>query len=101
MKQMTRAKPPERTVPAFRSVQETAEFWDTHSTTEFEDHWQPVDVEVEKPLKRAYVVSVELDESAFSQLRAAATRLGISTDELAKSWLRERLAGASDSKAAD
>jgi hypothetical protein len=100
MKLMTRTQPAERIVPAFRSVQEAAEFWDAHSTTEFEEHWQPVNAEVELPLERAYLVSVELDETAFSQLRTAAKGLGISTDELANRWLRERLASASDSKAA-
>jgi hypothetical protein len=101
MNQMTRSQPTERAVPTFRSIQEAADFWDTHSTTEFEDHWQPIDTDVARPLQRAWLVTVELDEATFVQLRAAAERLGIGTDELALKWLRERLVGPSDSSAAD
>jgi hypothetical protein len=101
MNQMTRSQPAECAVPTFRSVREAADFWDTHSTTEFEDHWQPVDTDVARPLQRTRLVTVELDEATFDQLRAAAKRLGICTDELALKWLRERLAGPTDSSAAD
>jgi len=98
---MTRVQPTVRTVPAFRSDQEAAEFWDANSTTEFEDHWQPVDVEVERPLQRTWLVTVELDEAAFARMQTAAKRVGITADELAKTWLLERLAGASGSNAAE
>ena len=33
-------------IPDFASLEEEAEFWDTHDSTEFEDEWEPVDLEV-------------------------------------------------------
>ena len=90
-----------RAIPAFRSVEEAAEFWDTHSTTEFEEEWQPVDVEVAKPLGRTWFVTIELDETTFEQLRAAARRQGLRADDLARAWLLERLARAPETDAAD
>src|SRR4051812_38774141 len=98
---MTQSRSTERAAPAFRSVEEAAEFWDTHSTTEFEDHWQPADVEVAQPLGRSHFVTVELDEAAFARLRLAAKVLGLSADNLARRWLLERLARESESSAAD
>src|SRR5262249_46330552 len=97
----TQSQPTERAVPTFQSVQEAADFWDTHVTADFEDHWQPVDAEVAQPLPRGYFVTVDLDEATFEQLRAAAKRLGISTNDLAKRWLLERLASEYRSNAAD
>ena len=98
---MSRSQQPKSTFPTFKSVQESAEFWDTHITTEFEDEWQPVEVEVAKPLGRTFFVTVELDEASFERLRAAAKRTGVGADELAKTWLLERLVHTAESSAAD
>ncbi|HEY7030412.1 MAG TPA: CopG family antitoxin [Thermomicrobiales bacterium] len=98
---MAQSQPTERAVPAFRSTQEAAEFWDTHSTTEFEDHWQPVEAEVAQPLSRGYFVTIELDEATFAHLRSAAKETGVTADDLAKRWLIERLARDAKSNAAD
>lgn len=41
-------------VPKFKSIEE-AEFWDTHSTEDFPDYWQPVtDVKFSKNLVSVY-----------------------------------------------
>ena len=98
---MNRSQQPKRAFPSFRSIQEAAEFWDTHSTTEFEDEWQPVDVEVVQPLGRTWLVSIDLEEFSFERLRAAAKASGVDADDLAKRWLLERLARVSESNAAD
>jgi hypothetical protein len=98
---MDRSHQPKSAFPTFQSVQEAAEFWDTHSTTEFEDDWAPVDVEVARPLERTWLVSIELDETSFERLRAIAKRRGVGADELAKQWLLDRLARVADSNAAD
>lgn len=29
-------------IPSFRSIEEEAEFWDTHDTVDFEDEWELV-----------------------------------------------------------
>jgi CopG antitoxin of type II toxin-antitoxin system len=35
-------------IPAFNNIEEEAEFWDTHDTTEFEDEFKPVKVHFAK-----------------------------------------------------
>jgi hypothetical protein len=98
---MTQSQSTARAVPAFRSVEEAAEFWDTHSTTEFEHHWEAADVEVAQPIGRSLFVTVELEEAAFARFRTVAKDLGVSADDLARRWLLERLAEDSKSSAAD
>lgn len=38
-------------IPDCRSLEEEAEFWDTHDLTEFEDEFEPVEFAIAKPLK--------------------------------------------------
>jgi len=56
----TRQRAPSR-VPAFQSVQEAAEFWDTHSMADFEDWWEPTDLTFAPDVKRVRLLSVELE----------------------------------------
>lgn len=81
-------------MPVFRSVQEEAEFWDTHSTTEFEDEWEPVEVEIAPDFKSLRLLTVTLDYSDFEQMRTLARRDGLKTSDLARSWLVKALADA-------
>jgi CopG antitoxin of type II toxin-antitoxin system len=98
---MKPSRPTARPIPTFRSAEEAAEYWDTHSTTEFEGEWGPVAVEVVRPLGRTWFVTIELDAATFERLRAEATRRGMRADDLAKTWLLERLARASEPGGAD
>ena len=79
-------------VPIFHSVQEEAEFWDTHSTTEFEDEWEPVEVEISPDLVSWRIFLVEIEYAAFDQIRALAQQQGMTPSELAREWLLEALA---------
>lgn len=74
-------------IPVFSSRQEEAEFWDTHSLTEFEDEWEPVEVTVADPLGYIYEISVRLDRAASGRLKALAAKEGVSTTELATTWI--------------
>ena len=78
-------------IPEFRSIEEEAEFWETHDLTEFEDEWEEVtDVE----FVRAYVpnsIVVQFDAQTVAALRerALARQIGIST--LIREWVADRL----------
>ncbi|GEM_PF-4844755 len=41
----------ESAIPEFKSIQEEAVFWDTHDTSEFEDEFEPVDLQVSPELR--------------------------------------------------
>jgi len=38
-------------IPILKSIEEEAEFWDTHDTEEFADEFEPVEVKFARPLK--------------------------------------------------
>jgi hypothetical protein len=77
-------------MPKFKSVEEEADFWDTHS---FADYWEefervrePVFV---KPQKK--VISLRLDATTVDLLAAVAREKQIPYTTLARMWIAEKL----------
>jgi hypothetical protein len=50
VKSKTRTKKPKSRIPEFKSYAEEAEWWDTHSVVDYLDEFEPVELEVAKPL---------------------------------------------------
>jgi hypothetical protein len=74
----------------FESLESFWEFWDSHSTADYEDLMDDVDVTVNVRGSKTYcAVARDLAE----QIRIEARRQGISTETLVNLWLREKLAG--------
>lgn len=91
-----------KTVPKFKSIQEEAEFWDTHSTEDFPDYWEPApDIKFSKNLKSVYIrgakppkskiVQMRLDEETISAMERVARQKGIGTSTAARMLIRDRL----------
>jgi hypothetical protein len=76
-------------IPTFSSVQEEAEFWDTHDTTEFEDEWEEVELEISPDLQ--HIIQIQLDRTQFRRLSMQAHSQGSTMTALARSWVLERL----------
>jgi hypothetical protein len=76
-------------IPQFESVQEEAEFWDTHSTTEFEDEWEPVEVAVPLEVSSEYFVEITFDKVTWRRLRDFARQRGVRVSDLAKEWVMD------------
>ena len=74
-------------IPEFGSIQEEAEFWDTHDTTDYE--WRPVKVRFNKNLSQG--ITVRFDPATLEELRAVAHSRGIGPTTLVRMWLLERL----------
>jgi len=72
----------------FGSYEEAAEFWDTHSITDYEEFLEPVDVEVE--IQRRHF-EIEVDEESFRALRETAKREQKPVKQLASEILKQRL----------
>ena len=84
-----------QTVPKFKSIEEEANFWDTHSTEDFPDYWKPApDIKFSKNLISVYkkVVPIRLDESTKKAIEKVAKAKGIGTSTTARMLIRERLA---------
>lgn len=91
--------PKKSRIPTFRTIEEEAEFWDTHDTTEFEDEFEDVTGEVEiVGIRLPNAITVKLDEATLAALdeRAAARDMGAAT--LAREWILERLGEPADQR---
>jgi predicted DNA binding CopG/RHH family protein len=76
-------------IPAFNNIEEEAEFWDTHSLTDFVEESEPVEITVGGELAERLTVRLEQADREELARRAASKGLGPST--LARMWLKERL----------
>ena len=72
----------------FRSEDEAAEFWNTHSITDYEEFLEPVEVQMD--IKRRNF-EIEVDEETFLALRDNARRQHKPVKQLASEILKERL----------
>ena len=77
-------------IPPTDSIQELADFWDTHSVTDFDDQLE----EVSEPVfgrDLAHTVRVPLtDEERLAVRRIAASR-GLQEAALIREWVKEKL----------
>jgi hypothetical protein len=72
----------------FKSLEEFWEFWDTHSSADYEDLMEDVDVQIDlSRSKRYYPVAKDL----ITQLKAQARQQGVSTETLINLWLKEKI----------
>jgi hypothetical protein len=73
----------------FATLDEFWGFWDTHSSADYEDVMEAVEIEVD-PLSSTVYLPVAKD--LVSKVRAQARRQGVSSETLVNLWLQERLA---------
>jgi hypothetical protein len=76
-------------MPRFKSVEEEAKFWDTHSPLDFAGDLKEVKVKVKKPLIQMQVVSVRLDYDLIKQMKKIASRKHIGMTTLARMFIAE------------
>ena len=91
---MTKPEQPTSRIPRFNSIQEEAEFWDTHDPTELEDDWEPVEAELPPEVCSEYFVGVTFDMATWRRLRDYARQRGTRVSDLAKAWVLEGFARA-------
>jgi hypothetical protein len=72
----------------FSSYEEAAEFWDSHSTADYPEAFETVEVEVELK-SRQY--EVEIDEDVIAVLREQAKKQGVTLKRLVSDLLRKQL----------
>ncbi len=87
-------------IPEFKNIEEMAEFWDTHDSTDYQ--WEPVtDIKFSKNLKSVYlnggkqikskIVQMRLDKETISAMEKVARQKGVGTSTAARMLLREHL----------
>lgn len=77
-------------LPKTDSIQELADFWDTHDVTEFEDELE----EVTKPVfERDIDITLHLETDVAKAVREMARSRGLPDSELIREWVLERIHG--------
>jgi hypothetical protein len=72
----------------FATIEEAAEFWDTHDLADYWDLTEEVDFEVNLRRRR---YPVALDPELAEKLAKEARQRGLSTETLVNLWLNEKL----------
>jgi len=75
-------------LPQTDSIQELAQFWDTHDLTDFQDELEEVDEPVFAP--RA-AIRLDLEPTEAEAVRKIAEAKGIADAELIRGWVREKI----------
>ena len=83
-------------IPAFNSYEEEANFWDTHSITDFTEETEPV--QVCATLGLSANVQVRFDPETDHELEAIAHERGMKKSTLIRIWVLERLRQDRDRK---
>lgn len=77
-------------IPETDSIEELAQFWDTHDLTDFED-------DLEEVTERVFIrgksvtVPIKLDTQDVQALKRIAESRGVGERTLLRQWVRERL----------
>ncbi len=86
---MTANKTQLNSIPKFNSIEDEAEFWDTHDTTDFEQEFRPVRVHFAKKLE--HILAVRFDSETLTKLESKASKKGIGPTTLVRMWVKEHL----------
>lgn len=90
---MTDSSPPRTRsrIPRFKSIEEEAEFWDTHDSTEFESEFKPTRVKFADKIE--HVLMVPLERDVLDRLVVVSRSRGIALTELAAKFIADGLEG--------
>jgi len=76
-------------LPKTDSIQELAEFWDTHDLTDFEEELEEV---AEPVFVRGTTIKVPLESRQVEAVEQMARAKGVSREELVRAWVLQKLA---------
>ena len=74
-----------------RTLEEIADFWDTHDLTDFEDQTHEVEIEVRAVRRERVVLAPDL----ATKVDELARHQGVSVETLVNLWVAERLQATS------
>jgi predicted DNA binding CopG/RHH family protein len=81
--------PEDKTIPEMTSYEEIAEFWDTHSLTDYWDQTESAEFEIDPNARHRYLVAIDPD--LLKRVRKLAPKRGLSTESLVNLLLEQRL----------
>jgi predicted HicB family RNase H-like nuclease len=78
-------------IPEFETLDDIAEFWDKHSTADYEDLTHEVKFDVRLRKRDKQIQNVTLLPELSETLRALADARGVSLETLVNVWLTEKV----------
>lgn len=81
-------------IPTFKTREEEAKFWDTHSFADYWDEFKDLDLIVELQKSKEETLVVRLQKNIKDKLEAVAKHKGLSISSLARMWIVEKLRSA-------
>lgn len=75
-------------IPEFKTLEEAADYWDTHSFADHLEDTEPVEIEVCLDKRR---ICLEIDPDISEKLKKIAQKKGQSYNKLINSWIREKI----------
>jgi len=75
----------------FATLEELWSFWDTHSSADYEDAMESVEVEIDLSSSKVYC---PVAKDLLREVRSRARQQGVSTETLINLWLQEKLRAA-------
>ena len=78
-------------IPTFKTIEEEAAFWDTHSSEEFADELTPAENVKFVKARPKRAITVRLEEDTFEELTREAREKGIGPSTLARMVILEHL----------
>ena len=78
-------------LPKFKTIEEEARFWDTHSFSDYWDDWEDVDIVFELKKPREETLIVRLQKNIKERLERIARSKGLNVSTLARMWLMEKM----------
>lgn len=83
-------KPQMTSISKAQTIEEIAEFWDTHSLADYWDQTHEVEIEVRAERRRR----ITLDPDLYLRVEALARLRGVMPETLVNLWIAERVAAA-------
>src|SRR3990172_11572913 len=78
-------------IPKFKTIEEEAEFWDTHSFADYWDEFEDVDIVIELHKPKEETLVLRLQKGLKDKLESIAKSKGLNTSALARMWLIEKM----------
>jgi len=72
----------------FTTLEELSDFWDAHSSADYEEAMEPVEAEIDLSSSKVYC---PVAKDLLRQVRRQAHQQGVSTETLINLWLQEKL----------
>lgn len=78
-------------IPKFKTIEEEARFWDTHSFADYWDELEDVEVVVELDKPRDETMILRVQKDVKDKIEKVARSKGLNLSTLARMWLIEKL----------